>query len=123
LSNCTALTSLNLSFCTKLSDVSAVSSCTALTDLRLGNCRELSDVSAVSNCSALRTLELGWRWVYKHQCHSSSPCAHAAAHMTTPTTCQPHRRIELKPSQWCDHAHTRYASVELTTSIPIDHAA
>jgi internalin A len=60
LSGLTALTSLNLSSCEQLLDVSALSGLTALTSLKLIGCEQLSDVSALSGLTALTSLNLSF---------------------------------------------------------------
>jgi hypothetical protein len=61
-STCTALTSINLSYCTLVTDegLRAVSTCTALTSINLSYCTLVTDegLRAVSTCTVLTSLNL-----------------------------------------------------------------
>ena len=58
LAGLTALTSLNLSGCGQLTDVSVLAGLTALTSLDLSGCGQLTDVSVLAGLTALTSLDL-----------------------------------------------------------------
>ena len=60
LSFLTGLTSLNLSKCGALTDVSGLSGLTGLTSLNLSSCEALTDVSVLSGLTGLTSLNLSW---------------------------------------------------------------
>ncbi|VTR93217.1 leucine-rich repeat : Leucine-rich repeat protein, putative OS=Trypanosoma vivax (strain Y486) GN=TvY486_0039050 PE=4 SV=1: Pkinase: LRR_4: LRR_4: LRR_4: LRR_4: LRR_4 [Gemmata massiliana] len=60
LSRLVALTSLDLSNCRSVADLSPLSGLTALTSLDLSNCRGVADFSPLSGLTALTSLDLGF---------------------------------------------------------------
>jgi Leucine-rich repeat (LRR) protein len=60
LGSLTQLTSLNLSSCESLSDLSGLGSLTQLTSLNLSSCESLSDLSGLGSLPQLTSLNLSW---------------------------------------------------------------
>ena len=58
LSTCTQLTTLNLRGCDELTNLDGLSGCTQLTTLQLSYCRSLTNLDGLSGCTQLTSLDL-----------------------------------------------------------------
>ena len=58
LAECPGLRTLVISFSPLVTDISALATCTGLRTLDLTGCRQVADLSALATCTVLRTLDL-----------------------------------------------------------------